>query len=64
MYDVVYLDDGLRSTVVASGLSGKVAITVARNEAKRRHAARMFRAGSELSYQGRVVLIVESERDE
>ena len=60
MYDVVFLDDGRRSTVVASGLSGDLAASVARDEARRRDAARMFHSGSEPPCQGRIVLIVEA----
>jgi hypothetical protein len=62
MYDVVYLDSARTSTVLAAGLSGDAAATLARNEAKRRNAARMFGAGSETPSRGRVVLIVESPR--
>lgn len=62
MYDVVYLDSARTSTVLAAGLSGDAAATLARNEAKRRNAARMFGAGSETPCRGRVVLIVESAR--
>ena len=61
MYDVLYLDEGRRSTVLASGLAGDAAATIARNEAKARHAARMFGIGSEPPCQGRIVLIVESD---
>jgi hypothetical protein len=60
MYDVVYLDDGRRSKVLATGLTEDVATTIARDEAKARKAARMFRSGSEPPSQGHVVLIVES----
>jgi hypothetical protein len=60
MYDVVFLDETRKWTVLASGLSGDAAATVARSEAKRRQAARMFRTGSEPPSKGRVVLIVEA----
>ena len=62
MYDVVYLDDGRRTTVIASGLTSESAAAIARDEAKTRRAARMFRTGSEPPSQGPVVLIVESAR--
>jgi hypothetical protein len=61
MYDVLYLDDGRRSTVLAAGLHSDAAADVAREEAKRRHAARMFGSGSEPPCQGRIVLIVETD---
>ena len=60
MYDVLYFDDGRRSTLLASGLAGDAAAGIAREEARRRHAARMFGTGSEPPCQGRLVLIVES----
>ena len=46
MYDVLYLDKQRSAGVVASHLERQSAIEVARAEARRRHAARMFAAGS------------------
>lgn len=62
MYDVVYLDHGQRSTVLAQSVTTESAVTIAREEARRLHAGRMFGAGSEIAPLGKVVLIVESER--
>ena len=59
MYDVLYLDKQRSAGVVASHLERQSAIEVARAEARRRHAARMFAAGSATT-PGNVVLIVES----
>lgn len=61
MYDVVYLDQGSRSEVVAERLIRELAVSVARVEAERRGVGRMFLTGSE-SPAGGVVVIVESER--
>jgi hypothetical protein len=58
VYDVVYLDRGHQSTVIASGVNGDIAADVARHEAKARQAARMFSQGSEPPNQGHLVLIV------
>jgi hypothetical protein len=61
MYDVVYLDGKKRRHVLAKGLSRESAAGVARAEARRRHAARMFLAGSESVPQGHAVVIIRSE---
>ncbi len=65
MYDVLYMAyrDGTESrSVLASGLDRDAACQVARDEARKRNAGRMFLAGSEPSPMGDVVLIVESEQ--
>ena len=62
MYDVVYINRTRRSTVLGSGLARDSAVTVAREEARRRRAGRMFLVGSEPMDRRSVVLIVESER--
>jgi hypothetical protein len=61
MYDVLYLDKRNGCGVVAKRLERRSAIEIARVEARRRHAARMFAAGS-ASTPRNVVLIVESGR--
>jgi hypothetical protein len=64
MYDVLYLayrEGAEHRTVVASGLSRDDACDLARTEARKRNAGRMFLAGSEPGPIGDVVLIVESE---
>lgn len=62
MYDVVYINRTRRSTVLGSGLGRDSAAAVAREEARRRRAGRMFLAGSEPMARQSVVLIVESQR--
>ena len=61
MYDVLYVDHGNRSEVVAQRLIRELAVSVARSEARRRSVGRMFLAGSEPP-SGGVVVIVESGR--
>lgn len=63
MYDVIYLEKGRNSTVLAEGLPAETAISFAREEARRRRVGRMFGAGSETTHLGEMVLIVESERE-
>lgn len=62
MYDVVYLEHGRRSAVLAQSVTTESAVTIARQEARRLRAGRMFGTGSELASLGKVILIVESER--
>jgi hypothetical protein len=62
MYDVLYINRTQRSTVVGSRLARESAVSVARREARRGRAGRMFLAGSEPVDRHSVVLIVESER--
>ena len=59
MYDVVYLDGKSRPQVVATRL--KSAAGVARAEARRRRAGRMFLAGSESAPPTHAVVIVRSD---
>jgi hypothetical protein len=64
MYDVLYQayrDGAEHRSVVASGLDREAACELARSEARKRNAGRMFLAGSEPGPIGDVVLIVESE---
>ena len=63
MYDVLYLayrNGSPRRSLVASGLDRDSACRLARAEARRRNAGRMFLAGSNPTPVGDVVLIVES----
>jgi hypothetical protein len=62
MYDVVYLDSAARRKVVATGLERERAAEIARTEARRRHAARMFAVGSAYLPRSDAVLIVDSQR--
>jgi len=64
MYDVLYMayrDGAEHRSVVGSGLDRDAACELARSEARKRNAGRMFLAGSEPGPVGDVVLIVESE---
>jgi hypothetical protein len=61
MYDVVYLDDKKHAEVVATGLNRESAAGLARSEARRRHAGRMFLAGSENAPPTHAVVIIRSE---
>jgi hypothetical protein len=61
MYDVVYLDGKRRPHPVATRLNRDSAAGVAREEARRRRAGRMFLAGSESSPPTHAVVIVRSE---
>ena len=62
-YDVVYVDRGRRSTVLASDLPPEHAATIARNAARRRGTGRMFQSGSEPPPTGEIILIVDSGVD-
>lgn len=64
MYDVLYMNyrEGIeRRSILASGLDRDAACEVARSEARKRNAGRMFLAGSEPRPVGDVVLIVDSQ---
>jgi len=61
MYDVVYLDDKRHPEIVATGLNRESAAGLAREEARRRHAGRMFLAGSENAPPTHAVVIIRSE---
>ena len=61
MYDVVYLDDKRHPEVVATGLNRESATGLARAEARRRHAGRMFLAGSENAPPTHAVVIIRSD---
>jgi hypothetical protein len=63
MYDVLYMayrDGQPERSVLATGLDRDRACEMARDEARRRNAGRMFLAGSEPHAVGDVVLIVDS----
>jgi hypothetical protein len=63
MYDVLYLaytDGAPHRSLVARELDRDAACRLARAEARRRNAGRMFLAGSDPKPVGDVVLIVES----
>jgi hypothetical protein len=60
MYDVVYLDSKGSRQMVAASLDRDAAAELARCEARRRHAGRMFLAGSEPPCRGGLVLIVDA----
>ena len=63
MYDVLYLayrDGAPKSSLVGQRLDRDSACRLARAEARRRNAGRMFLAGSDPTPVGDVVLIVES----
>jgi hypothetical protein len=61
VYDVLYLDRTSHARVIAAGLGRASAVTIAREEARRRRVGRMFLAGSEPPG-GELVVIVESQR--
>ena len=61
VYDVVYLDGQRRPEVVATRLNRESAAGVARAEARRRRAGRMFLAGWESSPPTHAVVIVRSD---
>jgi hypothetical protein len=62
LYDVLYRDPTHAERLIAAGLDREAACELARSEASRRHAGRMFAAGSDLTPIGDVVLIVESKQ--
>jgi hypothetical protein len=65
VYDVLYMayrNGQPQRSVLAQGLDRDRACELARDEARRRNAGRMFLAGSEPHAIGDVVLIVESGR--
>ena len=61
MYDVLYLDHCGGSLTVGARLEREAATELARAEARRRRAGRMFLAGSERPRRGGVVVIVDAE---
>ncbi|HSJ18201.1 MAG TPA: hypothetical protein VK920_08925 [Solirubrobacterales bacterium] len=61
MYDVVYVDRKSRRRVVATGLSRDSAAGIAREEARRLGAGRMFLAGSEEVPRSHAVVIVRTD---
>jgi hypothetical protein len=60
MYDVVYLDSSARRSVVATDLEPELAVEIARREARRHRAARMFAVASAYVPRTDAVLIVDS----
>jgi len=61
MYDVLYLDREGGARTVAAQLDRDAAAELARLEASRRHAGRMFLAGSERPCRGDIVVIVDDK---
>ncbi len=61
MYDVLYLDQSGGALTLGARLEREAAVDLARAEARRRRAGRMFLAGSERPCRGGVVVIVEAE---
>ena len=61
MYDVLYLDHRGGSLTLGAALDREAATELARTEARRRRAGRMFLAGSERPRRGAVVVIVDTE---
>ena len=59
MYDVLYLDHNGGAVTVAAHLDRERATELARSEARKRRAGRMFLAGSERPCRGDVVVIVD-----
>jgi hypothetical protein len=59
VYDVLYVN-GKRSGILAAGIDREAAISIARAEARKRRAGRMFAAGSSAATAGNLVLIVDS----
>ena len=64
MYDVVYLDQTGRQSLVGTHLGKESACELALSESRRRGVGRMFLAGSEEKPPGAQVLIVESAAQE
>jgi hypothetical protein len=60
MYDVLYMDRSSHCKVVATGLGRGSAAEVARAEAQRRRASRMFLAGSAFIPRTNAVLVIRS----
>jgi hypothetical protein len=60
MYDVLYMDRGSHCKVVATGLGKEPAAELARAEAQRRRASRMFLAGSASIPRRNAVLVIRS----
>jgi hypothetical protein len=63
VYDVVFRDSASHLTIIAAGLGRESAVSIARSEARRRQAGRMFLAGSGYVPRGEMVLIVEAARN-
>ena len=61
MYDVIYLDQRGETQVLGARLERDSAAELARSEARRRQACRMFLAGSSFTPRSDMVLVVESE---
>jgi hypothetical protein len=60
MYDVLYLNDAKRCSILATGLTREVAMDVARVEARRHNVGRMFIAGSANLPRSNAVLVIRS----
>jgi hypothetical protein len=60
VYDVLYIDEASRCTVLAGGLSKDAALETARAEAKRRNSPRLFLRGSDSFPRSHAVVIIRS----
>jgi hypothetical protein len=60
MYDVLYVDEARRCTLLAGGLSRQEALERARAEARERRSPRLFLRGSESFPRGQAVVIIRS----
>ena len=60
MYDVLYMDRASQCKVVATGLGKEPAAAIAREEALRRRASRMFLAGSASIPRTNAILVIRS----
>ena len=60
MYDVLYVDEARRCTLLAGGLSRQEALERARAEARERHSPRLFPRGSDSVPRGQAVVIIQS----
>jgi hypothetical protein len=60
MYDVLYIDEARRCTLLAGGLSRADAFERARSEARERRSPRLFLRGSDSFPRGQAVVIIRS----
>jgi hypothetical protein len=63
VYDVLYLDRTQHTSMIGSGLPRGSAVSLAREEARRRRVGRMFLCGSEPAPRADMIVIVESRRE-
>jgi hypothetical protein len=60
VYDVLYIDEAGRLSVLAAGLTRDAALEMARSEAKQRNSARLFLRGSDSFPRSNAVVIIRS----